>query len=328
MIPNEIKKIIYEKRTNGKSYGSIAKELHLSRSTVQKIIVRRKNMCKKRGPKERISKFEKRRIRSFITDQFNQGKKVSCKQIVENFNLNVHRTTILRVLRCLKYNYKNLPYKFKLSPKLKSKRVAFAKKCLIENVNWQKVVFSDEKRFSLNGCDSFYTWVHSNQSPSRVRKVIKAPGLMVWAMVLPNGLISFQFLKGNQSADNYIQIIKNVVIPISRLNLTSDYTYQHDNCPIHVARKTRNYCTSSNLKVLDWPASSPDLNIIENLWQIISLKVYEEGAPQNIKELKIKVIEAIHAINESQSEIVKNLYNSIRGRLCEVIFRRGERINC
>ena len=189
------------------------------------------------------------------------------------------------------------------------------------------MIFSDEKRFSLNGCDFFYTWIHSKQSPKRIRKVVRSPCVMVWAMVSPNGLISFRILKGNQNAENYINIIKNVVIPMAKLNLGKEYIYQHDNCPIHVATKTKNFSSASNLKVLDWPAHSPDLNIIENLWQIISMKVYDTEAPKNIKELKKRIEMVINDMNVTGFYQVRNLYNSIRGRLCDVILRRGERIN-
>ena len=265
MISIELKNEIYHRRANGKSYGSIAKEFNLSRSTVQRIILSKGKICKKRGPKDKITKFDKRKISGYINLKNEIGIKVSCSNILRHFELNIHRTTVLRSLKCLRYDYKNVPYIFKLSTKSKALRVSFAKKCLIENVNWQNVIFSDEKRFSLNGCVSFYTWIHSKQSPKRIRKVVRSPCVMVWAMVSPNGLISFRILKGNQNAENYINIIKNVVIPIAKLNLGKEDIYQHDNCPIHLTTKTKNFSSASNLKVLDWPAHSPDLNIIENL---------------------------------------------------------------
>ena len=300
--------------------------MNLSRATVQRIVSSKGKTYKKRTPKEKITKYEKRKINTYINYQNQNGTKVSCKDIIEFVGLNVHRTTVLRTLRTLKYNYENLPYKFKLSPKAKQQRLIFAKQCIINNIDFRKVAFSDEKRFSLHGCDSFYTWVHSKQSPVRVRKIIKSPGVMVWAMVLPNGLISFRFMKGKQNADDYIKIIKDVVIPITKLNLGNEVIYQHDNCPIHSARKTKMFCISSNLEILDWPAYSPDLNIIENLWQIISSQVYIHGPPKNIKDLQLCIEKSINDINENGSEIVHNLYQSIKKRLCEVIMRRGERI--
>ena len=184
MISKEIKKCICKDRNDGKSYGQIVKIYGLSKATIQRIVSSFGKVFKKRGPKYKITKFEQRKIISFINDQNKIGLKVTCKKIQEELNLNVHRTTVLRTLQTLTYDYKKLPYKFKMSTATKQKRVKICKKWLIENINWNSVIFSDEKRFSLFGCDSYCTWIHTKQNPARVKKVIRSPGVMVWAMML------------------------------------------------------------------------------------------------------------------------------------------------
>ena len=57
------------------------------------------------------------------------------------------------------------------------------------------------------------------------------------------------------------------------------------------------------------------------------MKVYDTEAPKNIKELKKRIEMVINDMNVTGFYQVRNLYNSIRGRLCDVILRRGERIN-
>ena len=77
---------------------------------------------------------------------------------------------------------------------------------------------------------------------------------------------------------------------------------------------------------INLPPHSPDINIIENLWSVISERVYSTGLISNLRELELRIKEAIHYLVETKLEITTRLYDSIKSRLCEVIFRKGERI--
>jgi len=60
----------------------------------------------------------------------------------------------------------------------------------------------------------------------------------------------------------------------------------------HSARNTKSYLQSHNITVMKWPPYSPDLNPIENLWGIISNKIYDnERQFKSTEELKDAVIQ-------------------------------------
>ena len=138
-------------------------------------------------------------------------------------------------------------------------------------------------------------------------------------MITPNGLLSVKLLDGKQNSLKYIEIIKNIVIPIGKLNVGDNLIYQQDNFPIHASRDKRHFIENNGIILLNWPAYSPDLNIIENVWSILSKIVYKNGFPKNVKLLKKRIMEATMEINETKRECIINLYSSIRKRLCEVI---------
>ena len=73
---------------------------------------------------------------------------------------------------------------------------------------------------------------------------------------------------------------------------------------------------------MDWPANSPDLNPIENLWNIVKRNV-EKRMPQNQKDLTDFMKEEWDAIPEN---VLINLVKSMRRRCELVIENNGERI--
>ncbi|RCN47603.1 hypothetical protein ANCCAN_06377 [Ancylostoma caninum] len=72
---------------------------------------------------------------------------------------------------------------------------------------------------------------------------------------------------------------------------------------------------------MQWPACSPDLNPIENLWAIVARKVHPNGAQHNtVNDLKVAVLSACASI---PMDTINNLVSSMKNRIYEVILKRG-----
>ena len=58
-----------------------------------------------------------------------------------------------------------------------------------------------------------------------------------------------------------------------------------DNAPPHSARATMAFLENQHVNVMAWPAVSPDLNPIENVWAHIKCELRQRPQAQNSDEL-------------------------------------------
>lgn len=88
----------------------------------------------------------------------------------------------------------------------------------------------------------------------------------------------------------YVTILASCLPPsVERMGL-SDFIFQQDNDSKHTAGVTKRFFENRRIKVLPWPAQSPDMNPIENLWEIVKDRV-AELQPKNVAELRAKILE-------------------------------------
>lgn len=188
---------------------------------------------------------------------------------------------------------------------------------------WYRVVFSDEKKFNLEGPDGYNYYFHDLRKETHQldRLHSRVGGVMVWGAISYYGTCELQFLNTTMNGKCYLEVLEKAFPAFESLFGQLPWTFQHDNAPIHTARVVKSYIQSKNVALLDWPPYSPDLNIIENVWGWLARKVYESGRQYSTKD------ELIEAIKRSWSTIsldyIKSLYDSMPNRIYEVISNRG-----
>lgn len=74
------------------------------------------------------------------------------------------------------------------------------------------------------------------------------------------------------------------------------------------------------IESLDWPGNSPDLNPIENVWSLMSVKIRQKK-PKSLLEL-MKTIEKVW-FEEITAEYLEALYDSMPNRIKCVIKAKG-----
>ncbi len=87
----------------------------------------------------------------------------------------------------------------------------------------------------------------------------------------------------------------------------ADFIFQQDLAPAHTAKGTKSWFNDHGVTVLDWPANSPDLNPIENLWGIVKKKM-RYTRPNNADDLKATVKETWASIPPQQCQKTDHLH--------------------
>ncbi len=112
---------------------------------------------------------------------------------------------------------------------------------------------------------------------------------MIWAAMSSAGIGLLCFLKSTVSTAIYQEIFEYFMLPSAdKLNGDADFIFQQDLAPAHTAKGTKSWFNDHGVTVLDWPANSPDLNPIENLWGIVKRKI-RDTRPNNADDLKAAI---------------------------------------
>ena len=155
---------------------------------------------------------------------------------------------------------------------------------------------------------------------------------MIWAGIVGNRLIGpFKVEEGVKMNSEYYTSFFNANFFQWYKSQTRSFKikcmFMHDNAPAHASQYTKAYLESKGVKgekIMQWPASSPDLNPIENLWSVVKQRLYPETKQYNSKT---QLWEALQNVCKGlEPEIIENLTKSMDDRLFRLVQRNGRYI--
>ncbi|KAI2666726.1 Transposable element Tcb1 transposase [Labeo rohita] len=159
------------------------------------------------------------------------------------------------------------------------------------------------------------------EMPKCLKSSAKYPqSVMVWGAMSAAGVGPLCFIKGRVNAASYQEILEHFMFPSAeKLYGDKDFIFQHDLAPAHSAKTTGKWFTDHGITVLNWPANSPDLNPIENLWDIVKRKL-RDARPNTLNELKAAIEASWASITPQQCH---RLIASMPRRIEAVISAKG-----
>jgi hypothetical protein len=327
------------------SHAQIGSQLNIPRTTITSFINRtRERKSVENLPRPgRPRKLSDAAIRYLVRNAESETR-VPFKELQNLTNIDASIQTMRRRLReegIRKWRAVKRPL---LTQKHAKERLAWAKAHRHWTVDdWKHVIWSDESAIQKDS-NATGVWVFRRQNKKEkyaarnVRTKARAGNLsqMIWGCFVGNRLGPIVFISESVNQDVYMQILRMEFDPFLEALATdtqTTYEFQQDNARPHISKRTRKFlealATKHGLTIMDWPANSPDLSPIENLWAHLKDELRKhypdtatlKGSPQTIKAT---LRERLHKIWwEIGEEVLNRLVESMPDRVQEVIAAKG-----
>ncbi|GFU70706.1 transposable element Tcb2 transposase [Trichonephila clavipes] len=141
-------------------------------------------------------------------------------------------------------------------------------------------------------------------------------GVMVWAGIMMEGRTDLHFFDTvSVTAQRYRDEVLKPYVRLFRGAVGPDFIFINDNAPCHRAVLIDDFLETENIQHMLWPANSPDLNTIKDVWNMLGRQIAALFTPTNLhyrtEESSPRSLEPFEPIthSSSHSKYGKSLYS-------------------
>jgi len=271
---------------------NISEQVRVSQATVSRIIGRWASHGdiegqKGQGRHSEISAKEERQILELQNvDRLRPATSIHREMIANGSNLSYHQVWSA-IGKTFHATY--APYQIKLSQDNRSGRLKWAQSFLSWR-QWKRdlVIWTDEKIFCLYPqSKKMKVKLLADESPEvyGLPQVQQGGGhIMIWGAIGISGQIHHATLHGKIDSKTFSKFLRNEALPAIKAKHPTRWILQQDNAPPHKG-ETLDVIEEEKIETVTWPAKSPDLNPIEQVWGWMAKEV-DHKSFKNLHELE------------------------------------------
>ena len=193
--------------------------------------------------------------------------------------------TLARARQDLGWTFGTARYCRAIRESNKLKRIEWCQQRLLEEENFNNVIFTDESTVQLE--NHRRKCFRRRGAPRKMKYKFKHPQKVhVWGGISKRGATKIVIFQGIMTATVYGDILRASLIPFIRKHLPDSHRLYQDNDPKHTSRYIRGFFEQNEIVWWKSPAESPDLNPIEKIWGSMKCYLRDKYKPKNLVELK------------------------------------------
>ena len=167
----------------------------------------------------------------------------------------------------------------------------------------------------------------ANKRIIRNRRQQGGPSLQCYAIITPGPVVTVFELPPRGDSVDFMNFIEHQVMPVIQPLCPENFILQQDLASIHNSTYSRRKFAELGIELLPWPSRSPDLNIVENIWSMLSMRVYDGRQFNNKDEIWQAVDASTNDINVNARDQLSKLYESMNRRALDCNKSGGELLN-
>jgi transposase-like protein len=304
-------------RREQKGICEIARQMDRNESTIRsflKMYELRGELFPKRGRPQTVISQE---IQGVLIDELNGQPRLSIRdQLGQHLHQGISRSRVWEIRHKNHYHFYQETPVCPLDQGHKDARVRFCETILTQIAPDVPIIFTDESTVQVNLCGRGIWRKHGVHIPeSFIPKVAHPVQVMIWGGIGPGGFRT-ELIQCPKSVNgqSYIEFLANIIPTLNQV-FPQGYLFQQDNASPHLKYKD---LLANWMHLLEWPARSPDLSPIEQIWAHLKVQLRQKSFT-NQKDL----FEALQREwNQMSPDMVDNFYSSFRAR-CAICRKYG-----